>query len=163
MTDTRPPLTAPYHTGVVVEDIHAAIAAYAATGATFTEVRDITMDVVLDGEVRTERMLAAYTRQGPGYVELIQELEGDIWGPSALNMNHVGYWVEDVESAAEELERSGFTLRLLPAARPPRIGYLSGPGNLWVELVGSVVRPSLDQWLATSYAGPDTPPACIRT
>jgi hypothetical protein len=161
MTDARPPLADLFHTGVVVEDIHAAIAAYAATGASFSEVRDITMEVVLDGERRTEHMLAAYTKQGPGYVELIQELEGDIWGPSALNMNHLGYWVEDVESAAKELERSGFTLRLLPAARPPRIGYLSGPGNVWVELVAPAVRSSLDQWLATSYAGPDVPPVRI--
>ena len=57
-----------------------------------------------------------------------------------------------MESVAKELERSGFTLRLVPAASPPRIGYLSGPGNMWIELVGPAVRPSLDQWLATSYA-----------
>ncbi|MER7684947.1 VOC family protein [Streptomyces sp. NPDC097610] len=162
MTGTRPPLADLYHTGVVVEDIHEAIAAYAATGAAFAEVRDITMEVVLDGERRMERMLATYTKQGPGHVELIQELEGGIWGPSALNLNHVGYWVEDVESAAEELEKSGFKLRLLPAARPPRLAYLSGPGNIWVELVGPAVRPSLEQWLATSYAGSDALPTCIR-
>ena len=153
MIDARRQLADLFHTGVVVEDIHAAIAAYTATGAEFTEVRDITMDVVLDGERRTEHMLAAYTKQGPPYVEFIQELAGDIWGPDALNLNHLGYWVEDVERAAKELERSGFTLRLLPAATPARIGYLSGPGNVWVELVAPAVRPSLDQWLATTYTG----------
>lgn len=157
MTDARKQLADLFHTGVVVEDIHAAIAAYTATGVTFTEVREITMDVLLDGERRTEHMLAAYTKQGPPYVELIQELDGDMWGPGALNLNHLGYWVEDVEGAAAELERSGFTLRLLPVARPARIGYLSGPGNVWVEVVAPAVRTSLDQWLATSYAGPARP------
>jgi hypothetical protein len=162
MTDGVTQLADLFHTGVVVEDIHAAIAAYSATGAMFTEVRDITLDVVVDGERRTERILVAYTTQGPMYVELIQELEGDIWGPSALNLNHLGYWVEDVETAAKELESAGFKLRMLPAANPPRIGYLSGPGNVWVELVAPPVRPSLEQWLATSYAGPDAPPTAIR-
>jgi hypothetical protein len=162
MTVVSPHLADLFHTGVVVEDIHAAIAAYSATGAIFTEVRDITMDVLLDGERRTEHMLVAYTTQGPMFVELIQELEGDIWGSSALNLNHLGYWVEDVETAAKELESAGFKLRILPAASPPRIGYLSGPGNVWVELVAPAVRSSLDQWLATSYGGPDAPPTPIK-
>jgi len=162
MTDAQLQLADLFHAGVVVEDIHAAIAAYSATGATFTEVRDITLDVVLAGERRTEHMLATYTKQGPVHVELIQELEGDIWGPGAMNLNHVGYWVEDVEIAAKELERAGFKLRLLNATSPPRIGYLSGPGNVWVELVGPAVRSSLEQWLTTSYAGPDAPPAPIE-
>jgi len=89
------------------------------------------------------------------------ELEGNIWGADALDLNHLGCWVDDVEMAAKELEASGFELRLLPAATPPRIGYLSGPGSIWVELVGPAVRASLEQWLATEYAGPDAPPVTI--
>jgi catechol 2,3-dioxygenase-like lactoylglutathione lyase family enzyme len=143
-----------FHTGVVVEDIDAAIAAYTATGVTFTEVRDITLDVIVDGARRTEHMLAAYTKEGPPYLELIQELDGDIWGSNALNLNHLGYWVDDVEAAAGKLEQAGFALRLRPAASPPRLAYLSGPGNVWVELVAPAVRASLAQWLATTYAGP---------
>jgi Glyoxalase/Bleomycin resistance protein/Dioxygenase superfamily len=162
MTEPLSQLADLYHAGVVVEDIHAAIAAYSATGVTLAEIRDITLEVVLDGERRTEHMLATYSKQGPVHVELIQEVEGDIWGAGFLNMNHLGYWVEDVQNAAEELEKAGFALRMVNATNPPRIGYLSGPGNVWVELVAPAVRSSLGEWLTTSYAGPDVPPASIR-
>lgn len=160
MPDTQP-VADLFHTGVVVRDIHAAIAAYHALGVTFTEVRDITIDVVVDGEHNTEHMLAAYTKQGPPHVELIQELDGDIWGPDALNLNHLGYWAEDVEAAAKALEQAGFRLRITPPASPPRIAYLSGPGSVWIELCGPGVRTMLAQWLTTCYAGPHTPAARI--
>ena len=152
MTDT-PPAADLFHSGVVVTDIQAAIAAYSATGVMFTEVRDITLDVVVDGEQRTEHMLAAYTKQGPPHVELIQELDGAIWGPDALNLNHLGYWAQDVEVTAKALEQAGFRLRITPPASPPRIAYLSGPGSVWVELCGPGVRTMLAQWLTTCYGG----------
>ncbi|NGP05833.1 VOC family protein [Rhodococcus sp. 14C212] len=158
MPNTQFPMADLFHVGVVVEDIHEAIAAYSATGATFTEVRDITLEVVLDGVRRTEHMFAAYTKQGPPYLELIQELEGNIWGSDALDLNHLGYWAEDVDATAKTLEQAGFTLRMMPPASPPRIAYLSGPGSIWVELCGPGVRTMLAEWLTTSYAGPDSLP-----
>lgn len=157
MADGRPQLANLYHTGVVVEDIHAAIAAYSAIGMTFSEVRDISFEVLVDGKPRTAHIRAAYSQQGPPHVEFIQDLAGDIWAPDALDLNHLGFWVEDVEVAVAELERSGFALRVRPAATPPRLAYLSGPGSVWVELVAPAVRSSLEQWLATSYIAPAAP------
>lgn len=162
MPEVRQQLPELFHTGVIVDDIFAAIASYAGLGVTFTEVRDITLKVVVDGESRTERMLAAYTRQGPPYVELIQELDGDIWGPRALNLNHLGYWVEDVEQAARDLQAQGFVLRMVPDSSPPHFAYLLGHGSLWVELCGPSVRPMLRQWLMTCFEGPDAPPVRIQ-
>lgn len=94
-------------------------------------------------------------------MELIQEVDGDIWGAAALNLNHLGFWVEDVEKAAERLQEAGLELRMVSAASPPRFAYLSGPGDVWVELCGPGVRTMLSQWLSTAYQGPDTPPVPI--
>jgi methylmalonyl-CoA/ethylmalonyl-CoA epimerase len=102
-----------HHVGIVVTDIDAAVAKYAALG--FTGGERFAM---------TEQGVIAVTYQaGPGYVELIQptDPEGAIarfMSKRGEGMHHVAYRVDDLAAKLDELAKSG--IRLIDTA--PRRG-----------------------------------------
>lgn len=106
----NPPL---HHVGIVVADLDAAMARYAALGFTAGERFTIAEQAV---EVAT-------FRSGSGWIELLRPLDPD--GPIARylakrgeSMHHVAYVVPDLEQTLAELQAAG--VRLIDSA--PRRG-----------------------------------------
>ena len=145
-----------YHVGYVVEDIHAAMGDYtAAAGLTWSEVALRSLRVRLDGGDPVEvELLAAYSRQGPPYVELIQELRGGVWtgGHHGARLDHIGYWEPDLAGTTARLHAAGCTASVAAVDaddRPTRFTYLRPPsGGPWLELVDTAARPELLDWIA---------------
>ncbi|MEA2526802.1 MAG: methylmalonyl-CoA/ethylmalonyl-CoA epimerase [Thermomicrobiales bacterium] len=102
-----------HHIGIVVADIDAAVARYAALG-------------FHDGErfAMTEQGVIAVTfRTGPGYVELIQPTDPDgaiarFMAKRGEGMHHVAYRVDDLQGTLDRLAAAG--TRLIDAT--PRRG-----------------------------------------
>ena len=140
-----------YHVGVVVPDVRAAMEQYSrALGFTWTEVGDTVLDVVVDGEPRQARIAATYSRQGPPYLELVEELSGAVWAQGALGLHHVGFWTDDLEGSVRRLDDSGFAgrVRHAPADGPELFSYHSAAPGLWWELVSTAFRERLTARLA---------------
>jgi catechol 2,3-dioxygenase-like lactoylglutathione lyase family enzyme len=137
-----------YHVGVVVPDVRAAMAQYsAALGFTWSRIGDSRLDVLVDGRRQEARIAATYSLEGPPYLELVEELSGGVWATQALGLQHVGFWVDDLEGAVTRFDDAGLPgrVRHLPAeGQPPLFSYHDGGAGLWWELVSTAFRPRLE-------------------
>lgn len=102
-----------HHVGVVVADIDAAVARYAALGFAAGE----------RFEMAAQGVIAVTFRAGPGFVELIQPTDPDgaiarFMQKRGEGMHHVAYRVTDLQGALNRLAADG--IRLIDAA--PRVG-----------------------------------------
>ncbi len=94
-----------HHTGIVVADIDAAAATYAALGFGVGDRHD----------VPAQGIVAVAFRAGPGWIELIQPTDPD--GPIGRYLakrgegtHHVAYAVDDIEAALDRLKADGVRL-----------------------------------------------------
>lgn len=145
-----------YHYGFVVDDIESAMATYGEPlHLTWAPVSTRRVRVVVDGAGPPVdvRLLATYSQQGPPYVELIQELDGDIWSQGSLGLNHVGFWVPDLAAGFERLRAAGLDASVQAVdedGEPTRFSYQHAPGGSgapWVELVDVAIKPQLTDWI----------------
>jgi hypothetical protein len=145
-----------YHVGVVVPDVRAAMQQYSdALGFSWTELGTSSLDVVVDGRVREARIAATYSREGPPYLELVEELSGGVWAAGALALNHVGMWTDDLAGSVRRLEAAGMPgrVRHVPAPGQPELFSYHGTGTgMWWELVSTAFRPRLDARLSRAQA-----------
>ncbi len=145
-----------YHVGVVVPDARAAMQQYSdALGFSWTELGSTTLDVVVDGRVREARIAATYSREGPPYLELVEELSGDVWAPAALALNHVGMWTDDLAGSVQRLEAAGMPgrVRHVPTAGQPELfSYHDTGTGTWWELVSTAFLPRLEGRLSRARA-----------
>jgi catechol 2,3-dioxygenase-like lactoylglutathione lyase family enzyme len=141
-----------YHVGLTVPDLHAAMERYSeAFGFGWATVKESTHAVVVDGEARQAQIAVTYSRQGPPYLELIEERQGAIWGADGLALTHVGFWAEDVGAAMRVLDASGVSVRVHADpidGRPVRYSYHQFGGGLWIELVHTSFEEDLTDWIA---------------
>ncbi|GAY08334.1 VOC family protein [Pseudonocardia sp. N23] len=146
-----------YHVGYVVDDIEKAMAGLSATaGRTWSEIRPRPLRVQVDDDptVIEVELLAAYSRPGPPFVELIQDVRGGIWSGGAhggARLDHLGYWERDLPGRVAALRAAGAT-QLVHAVdddgNPTRFAYLRAPGGgPWLELVDESVEPELMAWI----------------
>ncbi|MCW2615084.1 MAG: hypothetical protein JWN08_2078 [Frankiales bacterium] len=147
-----------YHVGIVVPDARAAMQQYSdALGFTWTELGDSTLDVVVDGRAREARIAATYSREGPPYLEIVQELSGGVWAAGALALNHVGMWTDDLEGSVRRLEAAGLPgrVRHVPAdGQEELFSYHETGTGTWWELVSTAFRPRLEARLGRSLEQP---------
>lgn len=102
-----------YHIGVVVPDLRASMEqCSAAFGFTWTELGTSTLNVSVDGHVLEARIAATYSREGPPYLELGEELSGVVWAAGALALHHVGLWTDDLAVTVQRLEAAGLPGRV---------------------------------------------------
>ncbi len=136
-----------YHAGVVVPDARAAMQQYTdAFGFTWTGLGTSTFDVRVDGHVREARIAATYSREGPPYLELVEELSGGVWAAGALALNHVGFWTDDLAGTLRRLDAAGFPgrVRHAPASGEPELfSYHETGSGTWWEVVSTAFRPRL--------------------
>jgi len=145
-----------YHVGYVVDDIEEAMRTYgSALGLTWAAVtpRPVRVQVDDEPEPREILLLATYSRQGPPYIELIQEVDGDVWSSAGPRLDHVGYWIPDLRDAMEHAVATGLDRRVCAVDEhgdSTRFCYVrsSTSAGPWVELVDASVRPGLLEWVA---------------
>jgi len=153
-----------YHVGIVVPDLDEALESYRNSfGFDWTEARTSPQDVLVEGVRQTSLIRACYSIQGPPYIELIEDVTGNVWGNSAYGMNHTGFWAEDIVDARDRLERSGLIALVQDASEdPPRFTYHRAANGMWIELVGPGFRPRLLERVRVAQErlsddGPTTP------
>lgn len=140
-----------YHTGIIVDDIEAAKTWYADTlGYRFTSTAGHGHDQIVelaDGPKTVSGMLIAYSLDEPR-IELVSSIAGTIWQPAPAGVHHLGYWSEDVEADLAALLAAGATFEARSLGPDGRAlwAYCRHPVHGRIELVGTVMRPMMEQW-----------------
>jgi hypothetical protein len=109
----------------------------------------------VDGRAREARIAATYSREGPPYLELVEELSGDVWASGALALNHVGMWTDDLAGSVQRLADTGMPGRVRHApsvGEPELFSYHETGTGLWWELVSTAFRPRLEARLSRAEA-----------
>jgi Glyoxalase/Bleomycin resistance protein/Dioxygenase superfamily len=138
-----------YHVSVIVEDLDRAMEDFASDfGITWRPVQgSVRRDVDGDRSSRSPKVTCSVEARPA--LELI-EVGADDWRASGTTdtLHHLGFWVDDLPLATNQLIESGWMLiETKPAAdgTPTNIAYLRSPYGLVVELVDvSLDRPWVD-------------------
>ena len=86
-----------YHTGIVVDDLDAAMDWFTkAAGYRWTRAVDVEQVVTPDGEITMPMRIAYSGRRTTARV--LQTIPGTVWVPANSGVHHLGYWSDDVES-----------------------------------------------------------------
>lgn len=119
-----------YHIGIVVEDINQAMQDFTESVGVRWPVESMPdeasmVEVWTSAGTREVPFRAVYSSDGPVRLELVAAVEGTIWHTgSPGDAHHLGYWSDDLEATAAELETKGFE-------RVASGGYLDYP-LLWM-------------------------------
>jgi catechol 2,3-dioxygenase-like lactoylglutathione lyase family enzyme len=135
-----------YHVGIVVPDIDAAAARLTTVaGYTWTKPVEFTLSVTTAaGEFELANRFV-YSLQAP-HLELVQEVPGTVWTAPA---HHLGYWVDDIGSAAAQLEQAGYTQEARPSGDTlSTFAYYTDPTGIRIELVDRALFPDWPAFLA---------------
>ena len=97
-----------HHIGIVVDDIEAAAEHFAHTyGLTVSLADESTYRCRIDGMENTTVQRLGMTVAGPPHVELLRAVPGSpVWQP-VPGVHHIGFVVDDLARASEELARRG--------------------------------------------------------
>jgi catechol 2,3-dioxygenase-like lactoylglutathione lyase family enzyme len=132
-----------YHVGLVVPDMISATARLsAASGYTWTKPVEASLSVTsADGEAEVP-FTFVYSIEAP-HLEVIQEVPGTIWTASTSGaVHHLGYWVDDLVSAARGLEEAGFVLEARPSGdEMSAFAYFLDPTGVRIEIVDRALFP----------------------
>jgi len=150
----------PFHIGIVVDDLDAAMAGYgAALGLQWAKVRRAEYTYCTpDGLVPTHHRFT-YSMGAQPHLELIEGAEGSIWAPStSAGLHHLGYWADDLPAASAALAAAGAPLaatRGQPGDAPSIFAYhRAADSPVWIELVDTKLRAAFAPWLAGGDMGP---------
>jgi hypothetical protein len=119
-----------YHTGIVVRDIDQAMQDFTdAVGLRWLTTGSpvgVVVDVWTPKGTVPVPFRAAYSAEGPVHLELVEAAEGTLWSTAGGGeVHHLGYWSDDVDATAAELESKGFD-------RVASGGFGPDSGILWI-------------------------------
>lgn len=154
---TRVPALSPadlYHIGFVVADIGTAAKRFTAiAGYQWTDPVEYTLAVTTPAGEQEVPFRFMYSVQAP-HLELIQEAPGTIWTarPDTV-IHHLGYWVDDLPSAAAGLESAGYRQEVRPSADTVSMFayYIDAAGSR-IELVDRALFTDWPAYLTTMSA-----------
>lgn len=132
-----------YHIGLIVDDVEAAAARLSASGEyEWTKPVESTLTVTTDTGDIDVPFSFVYSLQAP-HLELVQAVPGTLWTAAPDQAaHHLGYWVDDIASAAAELESAGYRLEARPSgAELSTFAYYIDPAGLRIEIVDRAVFP----------------------
>ena len=128
-----------FHTGIVVDDLDAARQEYGEALGVSWRAGGADVRLLTDEGSRTVRTSYVLSKEGPHHVELVQSIPGTLWTTVAPgHAHHLGYWVDDLAAASDELERRGGHRLGSVAMRddaPPMCAYYRTTNGLCVEIV----------------------------
>jgi len=125
----------------------------AAGGYTWTKPVEATLSVRTDDGLFDIPFTFAYSMQAP-HLEFIQEVPGTVWAaPKDGAAHHLGYWVDDLQAAADGLEAAGFRCEARPAGeRLTSFAYYLSPAGVRIEIVDRALFPDFPGFLAMMSA-----------
>jgi hypothetical protein len=136
-----------FHTGVVVEDLEAALAELTALfGYEWCDEIRVEQPVWLPTGDTTVEFHFRYSRSTPR-LEVIQQQPGTLWmpagGPTGSGIHHLGYWSDDVAADGAALERAGYEHEASgeDPDRRPVWAYYRSPTGPRIELVSRALEP----------------------
>jgi hypothetical protein len=139
-----------FHTGFVVRDLDAVIEGLREVlDLRWTAVQHVTIDAWTDQGREQIPMRYVYSVETP-HIELIEANASSIWrADGALQLHHLGFWVDDLPAEAVRLEALGLVPELAGAsdddAGPHRFTYHRHETGLRIELVDRVMVPFMEQ------------------
>jgi catechol 2,3-dioxygenase-like lactoylglutathione lyase family enzyme len=139
-----------YHVGIVVPDIDSAAERLTnVSGYTWTKPVEFALSVTTSaGDFELVNRFV-YSLQAP-HLELVQEVPGTVWAAPA---HHLGYWVDDIGSAAAQLEQAGYLQEARPSGEPlSTFAYYTDPAGIRIELVDRALFPDWPAFLAAMSA-----------
>jgi hypothetical protein len=145
----------PFHTGFVVDDLHAAMAAWAGLGVGWAEPIRSTGCWRAGSDVRTVSMGVVYSTGTVHHLELIAPDDPSFFRfGSTAAAHHVGYYVDDVPRMSRRLRDAGFPIVLSRHAdhddSTPTLTYHHIPGmGFHIELVPASIRTAIERWTTT--------------
>jgi len=143
-----------YHVGLVVPDIEAATTRFTAiAGYQWTNAVEYTLAVTTPAGEQEVPFRFVYSVQAP-HLELIQEAPGTIWTaqPDSAT-HHLGYWVDDLPSAAAGLEMAGYRQEARPSGDTlSMFAYYIDAAGSRIELVDRALFPDWPAFLTTMSA-----------
>jgi len=136
-----------FHTGIVVDDLASAMEELGSILGVAWNTGGAEVRLTDASGVRTVGTAYALSTTGPHHIELVQSIRGTLWSVTAPgHAHHLGYWVDDVTSAAAELERLGsgqIASVAVKDGRPPICTYHRSPNGLYLEVVDRRMRTVL--------------------
>ena len=161
-------LPAPFHLGIAVRDMEAAMRTY---GAAFgvREWRTRSADSFRNPShwhgqpVEGPGVKIAYSVGDMPFIELIQPTTDAEWTASAFlrdhgeGVYHLGYWVDDIQATLERARGLGLTLEMTslaapaPGRRPEGFAYVGpvGASGIRLEIISASGRERLLEWVRT--------------
>lgn len=145
MTEAASLLKAPYHVGLVVEDLDAGMAHFGALlNARWAPPFRADLRMRVGEKVEQLTFGAVYSLHGPLQLELCQAIPGTLWAVGG-GWHHVGFWSEDLARDSGALAAAGCPVvaRHEPDdGRPEMFAFHLGPQGSYIELVSAhAVRP----------------------
>ena len=146
----------PYHVAVVVADLDRAMNELGELlGLTWHEPFGGAGYQLLHGEIVDSNVRVTYSRQGPPYLELLQQCPGTVWAETGLH--HIGIWVDDAHAESKRFAAAGADLEAVGVTSDGTwVGgcYHRTSDGLRVELVDIATSgPKLARYLSGgSYA-----------
>ena len=126
-----------YHVGLVVPEIAAAASRLTDVGGyEWTKPVEYTLSVTTAAGDHDIPFRFVYSTQPP-HLELVQEVPGTVWTASpGTAAHHLGYWVDDISTAAAELEAAGYQLEARPSGETiSTFAYYTDPDGVRIEIV----------------------------
>jgi hypothetical protein len=139
-----------YHTGIVVPDLEASMAAMSeVAGYRWTEIQSAELPIRLaDGET-VLRLRYVYSLDAP-HIELVQEIPGTPWTAAPhVATHHLGYFCDDVPTTSKRLAESGFALEACAVVdgTPSIFAYHLDPSGVRIEIVDRERIPDFAEYL----------------
>ncbi|MEU7145305.1 VOC family protein [Nocardia sp. NPDC046473] len=103
-----PTMQPAYHIGIVVADLDKAMAELGKIGLEWHAPTRNDSDVFSNGETTHVQPWMTYSKQGPPYLELLEQMPGTIWSEPGLH--HLGIWADDVPAESKRLTAEGLPL-----------------------------------------------------
>ncbi|WON72490.1 VOC family protein [Nitrosospira sp. Is2] len=146
-----------YHIGILVLNHEEAIEHYAnLLDVTFTEPTDTVLCIENPLTQQTEnlKVVAAYSRTRPPYLELIQAGGNGIFSEkNAGQILYFGIWESDLEGRIKKLKEQGTGIDALirPACGKPPTAVITAPDKMGIrmEYLSTSLRLATEAWVIT--------------
>ncbi|MBX6768320.1 MAG: VOC family protein [Actinomadura rubrobrunea] len=147
----------PFHAGLVVADLQQAVEHLGNTfGYTFHPPTRLGVHEVEDrisGVTGPLEMLAAYTKEGPFRLELIECQGEGVFAPSRGGLHHLGVWKPDPEARLRRQEAAGEPVDAVMRKPDGSISVIyggpTGASGVRIEYVSQAQRSRLERWFET--------------
>jgi hypothetical protein len=147
-----------FHTGLVVEDLEAATASLSAlAGYHWTSVMELEVAARTEDGVKRFQQRFVLSLEEPR-LELVEAIPGSVWVSNGANgAHHFGYWAEAdrIAQMSDALAAAGLPVEVsndYEADGRLIWVYHRGFGGVRIELLSTLIKPSMDAWVGGANA-----------